>query len=67
LRIADSVVEDPVEERLPLLARPLAVAAGQPQHGILHHVEGVVRVAQGHLRDAVGAPFHAGEESVERA
>ena len=67
LPVADAVVEDAVEQRLPFFARPLAITAGEPQHGTLHDIECIVAVAYGHLRNAERPLLDFGQKPVQRS
>ncbi|MEM4303785.1 MAG: hypothetical protein QXQ70_07825, partial [Candidatus Caldarchaeum sp.] len=69
LYVADTVLEDTVEERLPLLRRAVGIGACEPQHRVLHDVECIVLVAHGDLCDPERPDLDLGEEAdrLERA
>ena len=64
--VPDPVVEDPVEERPPLVGRPGAIAARETDHRVLHDVEGIVVVPHRHPGDAKGAALDAGQKPLQR-
>ena len=67
LQVADAVVEDAIEQRLPFRDGTGRIALRQAQHRDLHDVVGVVGVAERALRDPEGASLDAGQESVKLA
>ena len=45
LHVSDPILQDPIEQRRPLVARPVRVALHEPDHRILHDVERLAAIA----------------------
>jgi len=65
LHVADSVLQNPIEQRPPLLARARRVAAHEPDHRILNDVERLVAIADIHDRDAIRARLNFAQERLD--
>jgi DNA-binding FadR family transcriptional regulator len=67
LHVANSVCQDAIEQRPPLLRAARGVRVRQLHHRVLHGIERVGVVAQSQLRDLECALLDAGEELLEGA
>src|SRR5690606_27565461 len=55
LHVANPVLQYPVEQRAPLVARPVRVTSDEPKHRVLHGVERVVAIPKPEQLNAVRA------------
>lgn len=65
LHVADPVLQDSVEQRLPLLRAAVRVGARELQHRVLHRIQRIFLVAQARKRELESLELDAREEPVE--
>src|SRR6516162_8141701 len=66
LHVPNAVLENAVEERLPLLLRAVGVGTRELEHRILHRIQRVVLVPERRLRDLESLELDAGQKLVQR-
>ena len=66
LHVPDTVLENPIEQRLPFLRRPLGIGTRKLQHRVLDGVERIILVTQRRLCDLECLQFDAGQKLVQR-
>ena len=63
--VANTALQNPVEERGPLDLGLGRVAPDEGEHGVLHDVQGVLVIMRRDLRDPEGAALDSGQESIQ--
>ena len=64
--ITNPALQDAMEQRRPLSFGSVAIPLNQPEHRLLHQIEGLLLIPGRNSRHPIGAPLDTGQKTVQR-